>query len=189
MATKMPAGRSIMPCIARYYAATHEQVLRLVEALDDRTFVWRPNNTAPPIAFHVWHMARWADYLQELITGARGQLWDEERLSEKWGLSGADLGFAETGMGLGDDVSGSLRLPMKQVLLEYVRVAFARAEQAVAGMTDEDFDRKVEDRREVEGREMGIGEAILSWLKHENRHLGMIECMLGVQGLRGTATR
>jgi uncharacterized damage-inducible protein DinB len=189
MATKMPAGRSIMPRIARYYAATHEQVLKVVEPLDEGAMTWRPNNTAPPIAFHVWHMARWADYLQELITGAHGQLWERERLSEKWGLSDADLGFADTGMGLSDDASASLRLPEKQVLLEYVRAAFAKAEQAVAGITDEDFDRIARDRHEVNGPAVQIGEAILSWLKHENRHLGMIECMLGVQGRRGTATR
>jgi uncharacterized damage-inducible protein DinB len=178
-----------MPRIASYYAATHEQVLKVVEPLDEGAMTWRPNDTAPSVAFHVWHMARWADYLQELITGAPGQLWETDRLSEKWGLSGADLGFAETGMGLDDDASGSLRLPKKQMLLAYVRAAFARAEQAVAGITDEDFASVVEDRHEVEGREVEIGEAILSWLKHENRHLGMIECMLGVQGMRGTATR
>jgi hypothetical protein len=36
---------------------------------------------------------------------------------------------------------------------------------------------------------MALGDAILSWLVHDSRHLGMIECLLGVQGLRGTATR
>jgi uncharacterized damage-inducible protein DinB len=189
MTSKMQASGTLMPRIARYYAATHEQVLKVIEPLDERTMTWRPNTTAPSIVFHVWHMARWADYLQELITAADGQLWETNRLAEKWGMGDGDLGFAETGMGLSDDASASLRLPEKQVLLEYVRAAFAKAEEAVTGITDEDFGRVVEDRREVEGREVEIGEAILSWLKHENRHLGMIECMLGVQGMRGTATR
>ena len=92
-------------------------------------------------------------------------------------------------MGLDDGASASLRLPGKDVLLEYARKAFAKADQVVGSMTDEDFHRTVQDRLEAEGKEAEIGDAVLSWLKHDNRHLGMIECMLGVQGLHGTATR
>jgi hypothetical protein len=56
-------------------------------------------------------------------------------------------------------------------------------------MGQADFARMVQDRREAEWKEAEVGDAVLSWFKHDNRHLGMIECMLGVQGLRGTATR
>jgi hypothetical protein len=33
-----------------------------------------------------------------------------------------------------------------------------------------------------------LGHAIADQLSHTARHLGMIECLRGVQGLRGTAT-
>jgi hypothetical protein len=47
----------------------------------------------------------------------------------------------------------------------------------------------VRDRHGGDWGEEEIGDMILDWLKHDNRHLGMIECMLGAQGLQGTATR
>jgi hypothetical protein len=27
----------------------------------------------------------------------------------------------------------------------------------------------------------------LTWMEHDNRHLGMIECLIGVQGMHGSA--
>jgi hypothetical protein len=180
---------SIMHCIAAYYFSTHDQVLKVIDGLDARHIMWRPNKTAPCIGFHLWHLARWADYLQEMITDTGGQVWETEGLAGEWGLRGADLGFAETGMGLDDDASASLPLPRKDVLLEYARRAFAKADQTVGAMSEGDFHHKVPDRHQAEWKEAEIGDAILSWFKHDNRHLGMIECMLGVQGLHGTATR
>lgn len=175
--------------VAVVYSSTHEQVLKVVEGLDDRQLMWRPSKTAPCIGFHLWHLARWADYLQEMISDTGGQIWETEGLAAEWGLGDADLGFAGTGMGLDDDASASLPLPRKDVLLQYARRAFAQADQAVGILSDEDFDRTVRDRHEAEWKEAEIGDAVLSWFKHDNRHLGMIECMLGVQGLHGTATR
>ena len=172
---------SIMNTIAGYYRLTHEQVLRLVDRLDEHQIAWRPNRTTLSIGFHVWHLARWADYLQEMITGD-GQIWEAEELAARWGLGGA-------GLGMSDDASASLPLPEKDVLLDYARRAFSAAEQAVAAIGDDQFHRIVQDRHESVGKEAEIGDIVLNWWKHDNRHLGMIECMLGNQGLHGTATR
>ena len=180
---------STMRSIAMCYASTHEQELKVVDGLDDGQVMWRPSNTAPCIGFHLWHLSRWADYLQEMISGTHGQIWETEGLAAQWGLGDVDLGLAETGMGLDDDVSASLPLPKKDILLQYARRAFAKADQAVGMMSEEDFHRTVHDRHEAEWKEAEAGDAVLSWFKHDNRHLGMIECMLGVQGLHGTATR
>ena len=32
-----------------------------------------------------------------------------------------------------------------------------------------------------------IGPIISTWMTHDNRHLGMIECLIGIQGMRGSA--
>jgi hypothetical protein len=179
----------IMDYIARYYRAAHKQVLKVVESLDDQQFMWRPNRTTPSIGFHVWHLARWADYLQEMITDTGVQIWETEGLAAQWGFSDADLGFAETGLGMDDDASASLPWPGKDILLDYAHRAFAKADQAVGAVSEDQFYRRVRDRHEAEWKEAEIGDAIIDWLKHDNRHLGMIECLLGVQGLHGTATR
>ncbi len=180
---------SIMNYIARYYRATHELVLKVVDILDDQQTRWRPNRITPSIGFHVWHLARWADYLQEMITDTGVQIWENEELAAQWGFSDADLGFAETGMGMDDDVSASLPWPSKDVLLDYAHRAFTEADQAIGRISEDQFHLRVQDRHGAEWKELAIGDAVMNWLAHDNRHLGMIECMLGVQGLHGTATR
>jgi hypothetical protein len=180
---------SIMDCIAEYYRTRHELILKVVDGLDDQQLLWRPNTTAPSIGFYVWHLARWADYLQEMLANAGVQIWEEEKLAEQWGFGNANLGFAETGLGMDDDVSATLPFPGKDVLLGYARRAFAKADQAVSAITDDQFHRQVQDRHGAEWNEGEIGDFVMGWLVHDSRHLGMIECLLGVQGLHGTATR
>lgn len=182
-------AESITDCIAEYYRTRHELVLKAVNGLDDQQIMWRPNRTTPSIGFHVWHLARWADYLQETITDAGVQIWEEEKLATQWGFGDANLGFAETGLGMDDDVIDSLPFPPREVLIDYARRAFTKADQAVGTLRDDQFHCKVRDRRRVEGEQLTLGEAVLNWLVHDSRHLGMIECLLGVLGLHGTATR
>ena len=179
----------IMDAIAEYYRGRHALVLKLVRPLDDQQLLWRPNETTPSIAFHVWHLARWADYLREMIAGTGVQIWEEDGLAAQWGFDEANLGFAETGLGMADGVLSSLPFPPGETLLAYAEKTFAEADQAVGRVSDDQFHQMVQDRHGAEWKEMGVGGAILNWLVHDSRHLGMIECLLGAQGLRGTATR
>ena len=173
---------------------THEAILRIVEDLtDEQVAVGSP--MSPSIAFHVWHVARWADLLQSRMPGMTPalrerlgvcqQLWDKERLAERWGFAGADLGGDATGMGMDDDVSASLPLPPKEQLLNYAGRAFEAANTAVEA-ADEDEMR--ESCTDLYGRQTSVGATIISHLAHVNRHLGMIEALRGARGLRGTAT-
>jgi hypothetical protein len=180
---------NVMDCIAEYYHSRHELLLKLIVGLDDQQIRWKPNKTTPSIGFHVWHLARWADYVQEMITGTGPQIWEKEKLAAQWGFGDTNLGFAETGLGMDEDVSASLPFPNRDVLLDYAQKAFKEADHAVDTISDDQFHRRVQDRHGAEWKELAIGDAVLNWLVHDSRHLGMIECMLGVQGLRGTATR
>jgi hypothetical protein len=179
----------IMHSIAEYYRTRHALVLKVVDGLDDQQMVWSPNGTTPCIGFHVWHLARWADYAQAMIAGTGVQIWEVEGLAAQWGFANANLGFAETGLGMHDDVVASLQFPGKEALRDYARRAFAKADQAVGAIGDDEFHRRVRDPHRVEGEELAVGDAVLNWLVHDSRHLGMIECLLGVQGFHGTATR
>ena len=71
-------AESIMAEISAQYRRTHENFLDLVSGLNDAQIGWTPNATTPPIGFHMWHLARWADYLQEMINGRGSQLWEWE---------------------------------------------------------------------------------------------------------------
>ena len=173
---------------------THEAVLRMVEDLSDEQLT-AGSQMSPSIAFHVWHVARWADLLQSRMSdmtpglqarlGEAQQVWDSERLADKWGLGGIDLGGDATGMGMDDDVSASLLLPAREELLAYAGKAFAAANAAVEAADEEQLRTSATD---LYGRPTSVGAAILGHLAHVNRHLGMIEALRGVRGVRGTAT-
>lgn len=122
--------------------------------------------------------------LRERLGGAR-QIWDSERLAEKWGYAGVDLGGDATGMGMDDDVSASLRLPAREELLRYGAKAFAAANAAVEAADEEQLRAGATD---LCGRQTSVGAAVISHLAHVNRHPGMIEALRGTRGLRGTAT-
>jgi hypothetical protein len=169
-------------------------VLRLVEDLSDEQLTASTPHS-PSIAFHVWHVSRWADLLQARMPGMTEmlgrtlgegkQIWDDEHLSEQWGLARLDLGGDATGMGMDDDVSAALPLPPKDRLLDYARRAFEAANRAVDAADEEQLRESCTD---LYGRKTSVGAAVLGHLAHVNRHLGMIEALRGVRGLRGTAT-
>jgi hypothetical protein len=91
---------SIMAEISRQYRLVHENLLDLVDGLTDEQIQWISGETTPCVGFHVWHLARWADYLQEIINGHESQLWEKEELVARWNMETASLGYAQTGMSL-----------------------------------------------------------------------------------------
>lgn len=192
---------TLSAALVRNYCLTHERVLKLADRLTEDQLSWRPAPTAHSIAFHLWHMARWADHLQASIPGmtpalsrklAPGrQLWEAEALPTRWGFDTAGLGVAETGMTMSDDIAATLPLPAKEILLDYMRRAFTAADQAVQAIDEEDFAAAEQPQPITAGiwaEGSTVADAIFTHLCHENRHLGMIEGLLGQQIGSGTAT-
>lgn len=178
---------SIMAGISRQYRNTHENLLDLVDGLTDEQIGWTSGRTTPCAGFHVWHLARWADYLQEIINGRGSQLWEKEELAARWNMETAGLGYAQTGMGMEDETAMTLRMPRKDLLLDYARRVFALAGRAVETITDNGFYGIYETLHEENWHDGRIGPIILTWMEHDNRHLGMIECLIGIQGMHGSA--
>jgi hypothetical protein len=174
---------------------THRRLLEIVDDLSEPQLNWRPGPRAPSIGFHLWHMARWADRLQATLprmaitpsqpSDTAYELWETDRLARRWGWQAATLGYGQSGMEMSDEMAADLKLPNKQALADYARQAFAAADHAVGLLED----HQLEDRGvDVYGQESSVGYVLLVHLSHASRHLGMIECLRGVQGLRGTAT-
>jgi len=178
---------SIMAEISKQYRNTHEELLKLVDRLTDEQFGWTPNATSPSIGFHVWHIARWTDYLQEMINGRGSQLWEKEGLAARWALEASSLGLAETGTFMDEAAAMALPMPGKSLLLDYAHRIFQIAEQTVGAIGDDQFFQVYADLHGKDWFGGRIGPIITGWLTHDNEHLGMIECLIGVQGMRGTA--
>jgi hypothetical protein len=123
--------------------------------------------------------------------GAGVQIWQAEALADRWGFSGSQLGYADTGMTMPDEVAMRLPFPAKDVLLDYIERVFALAEGAAKAIDDEQFQSAEQPQPLTEGvwGEGTVGDAVMEHLTHDNRHLGMMECLLGLQGQPGTASR
>lgn len=160
-------------------------VREVVADLSEEQLRWQPNATTPSIRFHLFHIARWADRLHQLLTGADRQVWHSEDVARTWGLENAELGFGESGAMIDDEVAMALGLPERETLLAYCNHVLAAADEALADVGDEQMSRLAID---FQGRPFPIGDGIADQLSHTARHLGMIECLRGVQGLQGTAT-
>ena len=174
---------------------THQRLLEIVGDLSETQFAWRQGAHAPSIGFHLWHMARWADRLQATLPAMliaptqrpdlAYEIWETDRLAQRWGLQAIALGYGETGMELSDEMAADLVLPQKPIVEEYARAAFAAADRAVDLLEDHQLEQRGVD---IYGQKNSIGYVLLVHLSHASRHLGMIECVRGMLGLRGTAT-
>jgi DinB superfamily len=181
--------------VAAAWRETHRRVLALVDDLSDDQLAARPTGAAHSIAWNLFHLARWADHVQVRLAGQtsdlsrrlgqRRQIWQVEELAAGWGLDPAELGESETGMLMDQAVAARLALPPRDRLVDYARRAFAASQEAVDAIDDEQLVAVRED--DEPGRV--VGETVVTHLGHNNRHLGEIECLRGLLGLRGTATR
>ena len=168
------------------FKVTHEEILELVSNLSEDEMTWQPHPTANSIAFYIWHLARWADYLpaslpetttqlRELL-GSRQQIWHQEQLATQWNLDPKLLGEEETGMDMDPASAARLKLPGKAILVDYARRTFAVHEQIMPMVDEEQFQAK----RQQEWATNTLGRYILDHLRHESDHFGMIRYIHGL---------
>jgi len=191
----------IMPTSALYdvlygFKDIHKVVLGLADDLTDEQLKWKPDGYSTSIGFHLWHLARESDYLKAAILthfpqigsefGDGLEIWQKESLARKWGFP---EGLHETvGTGLSDEVAANLPIPNKEELIQYLRDSYEAIECFVDGLDTKypDFENLDE---EMKKRVANIRLNLLVFLTHDCRHLGMMECLKGLQMGFGSATK
>jgi len=170
---------------------THDAALEVVRAVGDAELAASRGSTAPPISFHLWHMARWADRMAAHLRRELGdagepdpEVWVSGAWARRFGFTDRDLGFGDTGMALGDDVWEALPVPDRQVLVGYAEAAFHDANQVIKAAGSE-TERACTD---LYGRPGTVAGVLVDHLTHVNRHLGMIEALIGLTGRAGSAS-
>ena len=173
----------------------HKVVLDLADGLNDEQLNWKPEGYSTSIGFHLWHLARESDYLKAAILyhnpqfvpefGDGKEIWENESLAPKWGFP---EGLHQTvGTGLSDEVAATLPIPAKDELLHYLRNSYEAIECFIEELdtnypsfenVDADLTKKIE----------MIRLNLLVFLTHDCRHLGMMECLKGLQTGFGSAT-
>ena len=113
------------------------------------------------------------------------QLWDQDRLGERWGFPVADLGLGRAGGGIDGATALRLPLPEKEPLLEYGRRTFVAANQAVTTAAEAETGQVRIDSAVAGyfGKETAFVEIALRTIRHDNRHVGNIESQRGLLGL------
>jgi uncharacterized damage-inducible protein DinB len=165
---------------------TRELVLKVVDGVSDDQLAWRPAPRAHSMGWTVWHIARCADKFAAEI-GGTAEIWARERLAAEWGVADVVLGSNGAGTGVDDDTAATMRPPSKDRLLDYARRSFAALDAVV-----DRFDADAVAREQTTfffDEPAPIGRAFVTAIAHDNRHLGELEYVKGLLGLRGTATR
>ena len=173
----------------------HKVVLNLADDLNDEQLHWKPEGYSTSIGFHLWHLARESDYLKAAILyhnpqfvpefGDGKEIWENEDLAQKWGFP-EEL-HQTVGTGLSDEVAATLPIPKKDDLLAYLRNSYEMIECFIEQLdtkysTFENVDEELKKKIEM------IRLNLLVFLSHDCRHLGMMECLKGLQTGFGSAT-
>lgn len=175
---------------------SHQNLLAAVQATEPGNVHHSFGPHAPSIAFHAWHMARWADKYQSALpvwlegrseVDPAAEIWLRDDVVGRWGLRGIETGdFGGTGAGLDDEASATLPLPDAATLLGYMGASFSAFEGRIRAIDDDAaLDMAIVDLYDEPST---IADAIASATSHADRHLGMIEALRGVLGDRGTVT-
>mgnify|MGYP001182615911 CR=1 FL=1 len=165
------------------------QILQSIDALTEEEASNWPNDKAPSCKWHLWHMARWADYVQSLLSPfldeKTQEIWDVSELAEKWTFKGIYLGMWGAGSGLGNEVGRTLPLPKLSEVRLYAVESFDLIEKRISKLETDTFNAPFTDWHD---NETNIGDAVIGYIAHANRHLGMLEAISGILGKDGSVT-
>jgi hypothetical protein len=173
--------------LARHRAKlVHDQILKVVEGLTDDQLAWRPMPRAHSMGWTLWHLARCADVIQASVE-PKAQIWQDESLAHTWRLPATLMGVNGLGTGVDDDLAASLDPPAKGALVDYARKAFS-ALDAIVDRLDEQLWCKEHTSVYFDGPAT-LGRSVIAGMTHDSRHLGEMEYIKGLMGLRGSVTR
>jgi len=189
-----------MPAFAPYdtlfnFKDIHKVVLNFGGELTDEQLNWKPEGYSTSIGFHLWHLARESDYLKaailqyypglELGLEDEGEIWTRENLANKWGFPAE--AHETVGTGLSDEVAATLPIPPRDELLEYLRSSYTALEDFIE-LLDTHYSsfENLDEERTQKIQKVRLN--LLVFLTHDCRHLGMMECLKGLQTGFGSAT-
>ncbi|MDQ7027989.1 MAG: hypothetical protein Q9P01_20995 [Anaerolineae bacterium] len=178
-------GRNLVERIHR----THDNILKSCAPLSNDNMTHRISQTAPPIGWHLWHIARWADHFQASFP-KREQIWQRDNIAVEWMLDTTLLGPMESGMGMPILMATELVQKVGHVrLVDYARLTFHACRDALHDIDVEALQSKrtsfatwaMDGERIIyaAGAETTLIADFTYQLTHANRHLGMIEALIG----------
>lgn len=182
----------------------HGWLIRAGESVTSEQFSHTFSKDAPPIGWHLWHMARFADRLQAKLTGAANQapaaeIWYRDVVALTWRLEPEKLGVFETGMGQAHEAAAlTIAAAGQSAVVDYAGTVFDACNAVIRQLSDRDldmtydglldfaYDGKTGRVWEGEPKKSVIIEDLIFHANHGSRHMGMMEALRGLLGTAGT---
>ena len=191
-------ARQTFALFARHYRTCHKNAVEMVGELSEEQFQWRPSPGPQSIGWNLWHIARWDDYLAEVLVqqtpslghlGPARQIWKAEDIAKRWGLDSVDLGLEDGGTSLTDLQAAAMTFPSKQAVIEYAQQAFEHLDTILPEL-DDSLIPQVLPTVTTEAFPMHdpYGITVVEMFRHACEHLGTMQALKGMLGLRGSVT-
>lgn len=192
-------GDKVVDTLVERMIRTHHYIELTTIKLSAEEFCLRPSPTAPPIGWHIWHIARWADWFQASFPN-QSQIWESQNKVSEFGLDRMALGPMQTGMTMSHDDAAQIPTIIGQErILDYMKAVFVANQTVLSDLTLDDLYQARESFAKWEsvdnkiiramGKPVTLIDDIGYHFAHANRHLGMIEGIIGVTLQRaGTAS-
>lgn len=151
---------------------TREEVRTAVDGLTDEQLAYRIDGRANSIGWLVWHQARVMD---DHVAGVAGteQAWTADGWAARLGLPLAD---GDTGYGHTSEQVGLVRTSA-ELLIGYADAAAQRMTDYVAGLSDADLDRVVDERWDPP---VTLAVRLVSVVDDATQHLGQAALVRGL---------
>ena len=182
----------------------HDWLIRAGEVVSADEFVHIFSKDAPPIGWHLWHMARFTDRLQHKLAvllddPTASEIWYRDHVARSWNISPNQLGVFETGMGQVHQQAQSVIIKGGQTAISnYAQAVFERCNTTINKLTDSDFEKTYDGILDygydaatgkvwsTEPKESVVAQDLIFHASHGSRHMGMMEALRGLLGTAGT---
>ena len=159
--------------------SAHKSLLDVIEDLTDEQLHFRPLDQGNHIAFIIWHYVRTEDMVLNFLLQKKKPVWNEEGWDEKLGMDPR-----AQGTGMTDEQAAAIKIQDKSAFLKYVENTFSSSEAYLDGLKDEDLDQVHE--LAVMGKRSLYEVVGGTILQHSANHIGEIQYVRGLQGLKGS---
>jgi hypothetical protein len=195
-AERSAPSRQTTALLAHNFREGHAAALALVAELSEEQFRWRPTPGPQSIGWNLWHIAKWDDFMAEALVartpslshrGPAQQIWKSRHVADQWGWAASNLGFLDGGTGLPDEEAAALVLPAKQDVVAYSTDAFRHLDEVVSDLDDSLLPQVVPGTviYPPDEKQDTYGNNVVVWLNHCYEHLGTMEALKGMLGMRG----
>ncbi len=155
------------------FGRIREHVEESVDGLDASSLTATVAPGTNPIGWLVWHLTRVQDHhVAELL--ARPQLWVTDDVGRNFGVASDP---DNTGYGHGAQDVATIRPIDAAALVDYYRAVAARTDELLAGVTDDELDRVVDERWNPP---VTLGVRLVSIADDDIQHAGQAKYLRGL---------